>query len=132
MALDAPALVRVGALGEVRFAVGAYAYVGSAFGPGGLAARLARHHRTDKPPHWHIDYLRPHVRLLETWQAAGPLRLECGWACALAAWPGASMPVRGFGASDCHCEAHLFHFAGVRELRAAQDALGSVQVLPGE
>ena len=97
-----------------------------------MRARLARHARTEKRVHWHIDYLRPHARLVETWQAAGPLRLECKWARVLAALPGASIPARGFGASDCRCETHLFHFAGVRELRAARDALGGTEVLPGE
>jgi Uri superfamily endonuclease len=35
--------------------------------------------------------------------------LECAWSRALAALPGAMMPVRGLGASDCRsgCAAHL-------------------------
>ncbi|MEZ0394793.1 MAG: DUF123 domain-containing protein [Desulfurococcaceae archaeon] len=42
-----------------RFRVprGAYAYVGSAMGPGGLAARLSRHFGARRRPFWHIDYL---------------------------------------------------------------------------
>jgi len=37
---------------------GYYIYIGSAFGPGGVRARMLRHLRADKPKHWHIDYLR--------------------------------------------------------------------------
>jgi len=35
--------IHVGALGAVDFAPGWYVYVGSALGPGGLAARVNRH-----------------------------------------------------------------------------------------
>ena len=39
---------RVGALGSVTLSPGTYLYLGSAYGPGGLAARLRRHLRRDK------------------------------------------------------------------------------------
>jgi len=55
--LPCPATVNVGRLGRVRFPAGWYAYVGSAYGPGGLAARISRHLRPSKPSHWHLDYL---------------------------------------------------------------------------
>ena len=34
---------------------GYYIYVGSAWGPGGLRSRIARHIKKDKKIHWHID-----------------------------------------------------------------------------
>ncbi|MBN1287077.1 MAG: GIY-YIG nuclease family protein [Anaerolineae bacterium] len=130
LALDEAKTLRVGALGVFDFAPGIYAYVGSAFGPGGLDARLKRHRRSDadKRLHWHIDYLRQHTRLLETRQTPGATRLECVWARALAEAPGATIPAPGFGASDCTCAAHLFHFTTYDALHAA---LGSIVGMAG-
>ncbi|MFO8145391.1 MAG: DUF123 domain-containing protein, partial [Candidatus Syntrophosphaera sp.] len=54
--------------------------VGSARGPGGLAARIARHQREPKPRHWHIDYLRAHAELIAVWYTVGSLGRECSWA----------------------------------------------------
>src|SRR3954466_12462716 len=39
---------------EATLRPGPLFYAGSARGPGGLRARLARHQRADKKPHWHI------------------------------------------------------------------------------
>lgn len=102
--------VRVGQSGEFYIPSGWLAYVGSARGPGGLSARLARHLRHPKPLRWHIDFLRPVAQPVAVWWAAGTDRRECLWAAALARMPGASRPVPGFGSSDCRCPAHLFHF----------------------
>ena len=99
--------LRVGKLGTFDLAGGWYAYAGSALGPGGLRARLARHARTDKRLHWHVDYLLQHAVLDTIWQAAYPARLECAWAAAILSLPGAQAPVPGFGASDCRCATHL-------------------------
>ena len=45
--------LQVGALGTFAFQAGWYVYVGSAFGPGGLAARVGRHLRgLGTPCHW--------------------------------------------------------------------------------
>ena len=100
--------VQVGRLGSFRLAPGWYLYVGSALGPGGLRARIARHARAEKHRHWHIDYLLAEARLHDAWTRAGPVRRECEWARALASLPGMHTPIRRFGASDCRCEAHLF------------------------
>ena len=48
----------VGALGQVTMPPGTYLYLRSAYGPGGLPARLRRHLRADKRPHWHVDHLK--------------------------------------------------------------------------
>ncbi|NIP37734.1 MAG: GIY-YIG nuclease family protein, partial [Candidatus Dadabacteria bacterium] len=50
--------VQVGRLGKIYIQPGYYIYVGSAFGPGGVRARVSRHFRKTKRSHWHIDYLR--------------------------------------------------------------------------
>ena len=107
--------VRVGRLGEFRIPPGWLAYVGSARGPGGLSARLARHLRHPKSPVWHIDFLRAVARPVAIWWATGMDRRECLWATALAGMPGASRPIPGFGSSDCRCPAHLFHFPELPE-----------------
>jgi Uri superfamily endonuclease len=100
----------VGKLGEFSFPGGWYAYAGSARGPGGLAARVARHRRETTTRHWHIDYLRAHAEPVSVWHTVGSQRLECSWAGALSELPGASAPAPGFGASDCRCPAHLVRF----------------------
>jgi Uri superfamily endonuclease len=105
------AILPVGQLGLFRFEVGFYCYSGSARGPGGPEARLARHLRRRKKPHWHVDYLLQHAVVVEMWKAHSAQRLECFFAQALASIPGARVSVRGFGSSDCHCDAHLVHFA---------------------
>jgi Uri superfamily endonuclease len=114
----------IGRLGRFYFPAGWYAYAGSARGPGGLAARLARHLRPLKPLHWHIDYFRAHARPVEIWYASGTQRRECAWAHALLGLPGASIPVPRFGASDCCCSTHLIHFAMLPDLMAFTNAVG--------
>lgn len=102
--------VAIGRLGCFDLAAGYYLYVGSAFGTGGLPARLARHREQHKArPHWHIDHLRAHTRLCAIWAVACPLRLEHAWCTALATIPGLTMPIRGFGAGDSHLPSHLFY-----------------------
>ena len=101
---------KVGRLGRFHFPAGIYAYVGSARGAGGLAARLRHHLRPPTSPHWHIDYLRPAAQPVAIWWVEGEGRRECAWARALAQMEGASLPVPRFGASDCRCPAHLVHF----------------------
>ncbi len=102
----APTVLRVGRLGAFGLEAPFHLYVGSAFGPGGLAARLAHHLGIARRPHWHIDHLRAASRLLEIWTTTDPRRLECIWAGATRALRGAR-PVPGFGASDCGCASHL-------------------------
>ena len=56
-------LYALGGLGSLTLRPGWYVYVGSAFGPGGVCARLAHHRKRAARPHWHVDYLRLHTRL---------------------------------------------------------------------
>ncbi len=102
-----PRAVRIGRLGLLRLAPGRFLYVGSAFGPGGLRARLARHFRRVKPKRWHVDYLRGCARVVGAWYTLDPRRLEHRWASRLAGEPGLTA-VPGFGCSDCRCASHLF------------------------
>ncbi len=106
ISLPHPAIIEVGALGDLEFAAGTYAYVGSAFGPGGFSRvdrhrELARGERETR--HWHVDYLLGHPETnLESAVTFSGKDLECELAATL---PGE--PVADFGASDCSCGSHL-------------------------
>ncbi|HSF81364.1 MAG TPA: GIY-YIG nuclease family protein [Anaerolineales bacterium] len=115
--LDSDRPLEVGKLGIFQLPAGHYVYLGSAHGPGGLQARLKRHLNSQGTQHWHIDWLRHVSRLMAVFystEAAQSERqpLECCWSQALAALPGATIPVRRFGAGDCQlrCSAHLVAF----------------------
>lgn len=116
--------LNVGALGRREFPAGWYVYAGSAHGPGGLDARLRRHRSLEKRVRWHVDYLRAAADWVEAWTAPLPADCECEWARRLMASPGADIPVRGFGASDCHCASHLVHF----QSKPSHEFLQSLQV----
>jgi len=102
--------IRVGRLGEVRFWPGIYGYVGSAFGPGGLAARIAHHRRVSPAPRWHIDYLRTAAPIVHLWYTLDPVRREHCWAEIISGMKVADSSVPGFGATDCCCPSHLYRF----------------------
>ncbi|MEO5374268.1 MAG: DUF123 domain-containing protein [Alphaproteobacteria bacterium] len=85
---------------------GLHLYAGSAFGPGGLRARIRHHLAAAKAVHWHID------RLTNAFGVALAIALpggdECGIARAAASLAGASVPAPGFGVGDCRdCPSHL-------------------------
>lgn len=107
--LDAPAEIQIGKLGRHTFPPGRYAYAGSALGSGGVAGRVNRHLRPDKRLHWHIDHLAEHAPIVGVGAAYGSDRRECRWIKDLGALRGATIPVAGFGSSDCRsgCPAHL-------------------------
>jgi Uri superfamily endonuclease len=98
----------IGALGRFAFEPGLYLYVGSARGPGGLAARLNHHLHSRARPHWHLDHLRETASPIAVWFLEGSERRECIWATRLARSVCLSSGPAGFGASDCRCETHLF------------------------
>jgi Uri superfamily endonuclease len=104
-------LIRVGKLGKLCLRPGFYVYVGSALGPGGVRARLMHHLEPSIRPHWHIDYLRRHTSLEEVWYCYDPMGWEHQWARGLGTLPGVSVPLAGFGSSDCGCDSHLYFFA---------------------
>ena len=104
----------VGRLGTFHFRAGYYIYVGSALGNGGLSARLARHHRSQKRLHWHIDYWLAHARIVGVQTDASGERLECVWARNWLDTPGAQVIAPHFGTSDCACPTHLIYLGNDR------------------
>ena len=121
--------VTIGALGTWVLAPGYYCYIGSAMGSGGIAARVHRHFRRTtnddgksrpKRLHWHIDYVLEKATIVsavpfpqcpsgtrEPWNSG--MRAECALAEHIHAAFKASIPIPGFGASDCRCSSHFFH-----------------------
>jgi Uri superfamily endonuclease len=55
---------------------------------------------------------------MEVWFSYDRTSWEHRWAQCLSVQRGASVPLAGFGSSDCTCESHLF-FLGSRPSRAA-------------
>jgi Uri superfamily endonuclease len=100
----------IGKLGTFDFPAGWYAYVGSAFGAGGLVGRLKHHLQPVERPHWHIDYLRQVAEVKEIWLSPSRERREQEWVELMLAIPGAVVLVEGFGASDSVKESHLIYF----------------------
>lgn len=64
---DSNARVQIGRWGEIELVPGYYLYVGSAFGPGGVRARVSRHCRADKPKHWHISFMHTTGNRVVAW-----------------------------------------------------------------
>ena len=109
LVLDRPLTVPRRRAGPWQLPAGHYAYCGSAYGPGGIAARVARHLRGAKARRWHIDHLSAIAPI------AGVLADPGGHECDLLDWArrlaDSEIPVKGFGASDCRrCPAHLIRF----------------------
>ena len=100
---------QIGRWGRLDIRPGHDVDVGSAFGPGGLSARVARHCRKGGAKHWHIDYLREFAVPVSVWYSHSTRRAEHNWAKALSETEGAE-PVKGFGCTDCQCASHLFYF----------------------
>ncbi|MCG8333743.1 MAG: GIY-YIG nuclease family protein [Proteobacteria bacterium] len=101
--------IRIGKLGIFEFDPGYYVYFGSAFGPGGLKARVGRHQVCNKKCRWHIDYLRRKCSLVEVWYSEKSQNQECLWSGIFTNNRKVTAPVAQFGSSDCGCFSHLFY-----------------------
>jgi len=127
IAIAAPLTVRLGGGLSARLRPGRYLYCGSAYGPGGLQARLARHFRKDKSIRWHVDQLTTAGEVRGAWAVA--LGNECELVERLRFLP---VPIDGFGATDCtHCRSHLLCWPSrvpARTIRAALAASGEPPV----
>lgn len=107
-----------------RLDAGRYLYCGSAWGPGGLKARVARHMRRGKAIRWHVDRLTEAGTVVGSWIFPGGD--ECHLAAALARLP---VPIKGFGSSDCaSCRSHLFYWPDTKPIDTDQE-LGPTDIL---
>jgi len=116
--------LQIGRLGYYDIPGRTYTYVGSALGPGGLAARVGRHLRRQKRPHWHIDYLLDFADVQEVWGVDSEERLECAWADRLLRSAGARVVIPRFGASDCNCPTHLIYWETMPAWNGLREELG--------
>jgi Uri superfamily endonuclease len=116
-------LIEIGKLGQLLLQPGYYVYAGSAFGPGGIKARIAHHARISQRPHWHIDYLRSVLLLDEVWYSYDSERHEHRWADTFSRSKGATLPIAGFGASDCRCKSHLYLIRSKPSVRRFREKL---------
>lgn len=107
-------LLKVGALGKIKFKPGLYAYVGSA--QSNLEHRIERHLRRKKPLFWHIDYLlsSSNVEILKVFAKEADRTEECVIARMLNA---KGKSTEGFGSSDCRCMSHLVRIGDCNFLR---------------
>ncbi len=104
--IEVATTVRLGRRPEAVLPPGRYAYCGSARGPGGLAARVRRHLRSEKRRHWHVDQLTEVGRIVDLRLLPGGS--ECDLLRHLLDLPGVRVAIPGFGSSDCRrCPAHL-------------------------
>lgn len=123
------AKIPIGRWGALGLEPGYYIYVGSAFGPGGVRARVLRHFSEAKKTHWHIDYLREATEAVCVWCSYERERLEHTWAQAIERMSGVAC-IKGFGCSDCDCAGHLFAMPAKPGNAAISRALGKVDMWP--
>jgi len=130
LVLHVPQLKRmeVGRLGTFDFRSGFYAYVGSAFGAGGLRTRVERHLEAAAFPYWHIDYLMGFAVPLEVWYAVSDRKLERDWVELLENEPRFSCPSPRFGSSDYRRSrtSHLFFTKRLPSFRWFEDRVRRV------
>lgn len=120
--LDRDMSVAVGALGELAFKKGLYAYIGSA--QSNLIHRLKRHFRREKRLFWHIDYLlnQRGAKVVKVFYKEADKSGECLLAQVISK---KGTPVAGFGCSDCHCKSHLFN---ITEYHFLQETMQTVRL----
>jgi len=117
--------IEVGALGQNDFAAGYYFYAGTA--QRNLEARIKRHYSSEKKLHWHIDYLLTQAELESDFVFELPSEGECFLAQTLKD-NGGSMPIAGFGASDCSCSSHLIYFSLSRGKTVVEELVNNIDL----
>ncbi len=96
---------KIGALGNISFQKGLYAYVGSA--QNSLEKRISRHKSKNKKKFWHLDYLldSKDARVLNAYYKNAGKEEECQIAKKISE---TEILIPRFGCSDCNCKTHLF------------------------
>ncbi|MHC1766628.1 MAG: DUF123 domain-containing protein [Verrucomicrobiia bacterium] len=119
--------LEIGSLGMQVLQPGFYLYVGSAFGAGGLRARVGHHLKGAADPHWHIDYLLTVAEPVEVWFTTADTKLEHHWAEMLENASQFRTPIARFGSSDYHRSraSHLFYSKRRPSFRWFQEQLRS-------
>lgn len=106
--LEQPLVLDIARFAGATLPAGWYVYAGNANGRGGLRARIARHLRTAKSIHWHIDHL---TRLVAGAALCFSGADECDLVRNLSATATFAVPLPGFGSTDCRrCDSHLLRW----------------------
>jgi len=114
--------IAIGRIGAYEFSAGYYTYTGSAFGRGALSlgSRILRHLQGDKRKRWHIDYLLSggNASVIAVVAADTDRKMECEINRSIRDEMRASVPIRGFGSSDCveKCGSHLLYLGEDKEI----------------
>ena len=120
--------LKTGRFRRFLFPAGRYVYVGSALR--GMDQRIARHRRLAEGKsgklHWHIDFLLTHPDVRLAGERRFPGSMECDVSLGIASRKGTTIPVPGFGSTDCRagCKAHLYRIEYILRRRR----LGLLQV----
>lgn len=105
--LDKRRRIKVGRFPATYFEPGYYIYVGRA--KRGLKGRIQRHLKKNNKIFWHIDYFTRYAPISQILIKPGAFN-ECAIARKLRSLiKQVTIPLRGFGASDCRCPGHLLH-----------------------
>lgn len=126
--LKVPIYMKMARHSRLKLDKGYYAYTGSALGRGAvsLGRRVARHFRKEKKKHWHIDYLLANKTVLITAVVATPSKdnKECEISSLIENIEGVTVPIPGFGASDCkhNCKSHLIRLGENNNLEKIAEA----------
>jgi Uri superfamily endonuclease len=136
--------LQIGKLGMFLFPAGIYVYLGSALGKTStnLEHRLKRHCSSIKKLFWHIDYLLNayQTKILSILCASTSDRKECELVKTIRELKDFTVPIYGFGSSDCteKCGAHLIYYEGsqsalMQSIRSAFSKIGlrSIEVKNG-
>jgi Uri superfamily endonuclease len=137
--LESPSRIMIPSRGWFWLRKGYYVYTGSAVGKGAvsLRQRVARHFEKKKTKRWHIDYLLAcrKARITAVVACSSIINKECKITKAIQGIRGATVPIDGFGASDCrqNCKSHLAYFGKDNVYNTIVDAYrrvtGNVKVL---
>ena len=120
--VDKDTSINIGALGNLSFKKGLYAYVGSA--QKNLQKRIKRHLRKQKRVFWHIDYLldNPASKTVKIFFKQASKTEECTIAQEISI---RNEAVPGFGCSDCKCKSHLFRIKNTKFLQENMQTLNT-------
>jgi len=113
--VEAKTMLRINGGNGPSLVKGYYAYTGSALGNGAtsMRKRVERHLRKQKNRHWHIDYLLADdkAKVEAVIAAQTSINQECRVNKLIQKIKGTTIPITGFGASDCTqgCTSHLVY-----------------------
>ncbi len=98
--------INVGSMGEIFFEKGYYIYTGSA--KNSLFKRIAHHRNKSKKLHWHMDYIKHHMKIVTDTPIVTESVSECDLASSIKMLSHGE--IKNFGSTDCRCTSHLFYF----------------------